>query len=141
MCVTLALMSVDITNITSLGIVELVRSAFPEDAALADGLLLRDGFDENAHFIWLEHFSQLTTDAIKRLEFTKVNQHLNLFSHIVAGGDEPTVQCIDVAYVESLMWDIKDDKLKREGWKLIPANLRTLYVAMWGERSFMNPVD
>jgi hypothetical protein len=55
-------------------------------------------------------------------------------------GDEATTRCIDVAYVESLMWDIKDDKLKQKGWKLIPTNLRALYVAMWGEQPFMKGV-
>lgn len=104
---------------------------------MADAILLRDGYEEDAHFTWLEHFSQFTTDAIKRLDFTRATDHLNLLSGIVAGGDEPTVRCIDVAYVESLMWDIKDDKLKREGWRRIPVNLRALYVAMWGEWPFM----
>jgi len=35
------------------------------------------------------------------------------------------------------MWDINDDKLKSQGWGLVPENLRALYVAMWGERPFM----
>jgi hypothetical protein len=135
--ITLALMSPDDSNLAALRIVEAVRAAFPEEAAMADAILLRDGYDEDAHFIWLEHFSQFTTDAINRLDFTRATDHLNLLSGIVAGGDEPTVRCIDVAYVESLMWDIKDDKLKREGWRLIPVNLRALYVAMWGEWPFM----
>lgn len=133
-------MSADAQDLAALRIVESVRAAFPEEAALVDAILLGDGYDEDAHFTWLERFSQFTTDAIKRREFTKAMEHLNLFSRILAAGDEPAVRCIDVAYVESLMWDIKDDKLKRKGWKLIPANIRALYVAMWGERPFMKGV-
>jgi len=46
-------------------------------------------------------------------------------------------RCIDVAYVEALMWDVKDPKMKREGWKPIPENLCALYVQMWGRQAFM----
>jgi hypothetical protein len=133
-------MSADGENMAALRLVESVRTAFPEEAALVDAILLRDGWYENAHFTWLERFSQFTTDAIKRGEFTKAAEHLSLISGLLAHGDEATSQCINVAYVESLMWDIKDDKRKRKGWKLIPANLKALYVAMWGKQSFMGKV-
>jgi hypothetical protein len=124
-------------NLAASSIVGAVRSAFAEEAAAVDEILLRDGYDEDAHFTWIERFSQFTTDAIKRKDFEKATSHMNLFSYILAAGNEATIQCIDVAYVESLMWDIRDEKQKREGWKLIPPNLRVLYVAMWGERPFM----
>lgn len=112
--------------------------AFPDEAAAIDELLLRDGYEEAAYFTWIERFSQLTTDAIKRGDFEKAAGHMNLLSCVFASGDEATKRCIDVAYVESLMWDIKEEKLKREGWRLIPSNLRALYIAMWGERPFMS---
>jgi hypothetical protein len=38
------------------------------------------------------------------------------------------------------MWDIKDDGSKREGWKLMPASIRTLYLKMWGKKPFMRGV-
>jgi hypothetical protein len=104
-----------------------------------DAILEQQGY-EDAPYIWLERFSQFTTDAIKRGDFGKASSQLALLSKLVATGDELTTRCIDVAYVESLMWDIKDDKRKCEGWKLIPANLRALYVAMWGTRPFMKGV-
>ena len=126
----------DAETVAAFQVVESVRTAFSDEGARVDAILLRDGYEDAPH-IWLEHFSQFTTDAIKRGEFAKATEHLNLLSALVLGGDEPTTRCIDVAYVESLMWDIEDDKLKREGWKLIPANLRVLYVALWGERPFM----
>jgi len=65
------------------------------------------------------------------------SRQLTLLSQLLAAGDEATARCIDVAYVESLMWDVKDPKMKREGWKLMPSNLRALYVQMWGQQSFM----
>lgn len=133
---TLALMSPVPEHVAALRLVEAVRAAFAEEAASVDAILEQQGYGDAPH-IWLERFSQFTTNAIKRGDFTKATKHLVLLSRLVASGDEQTRRCVDVAYVESLMWDIKDDRLKREGWKLIPANLKALYVAMWGRRPFM----
>jgi len=41
---------------------------------------------------------------------------------------------IDTYYTESLMWDIKDQKLKSWGWKLFPENIKRLYENMWGKK-------
>ena len=113
---------------------------FTRRPRVVDAILLQDGYDEDAYFSWLERFSQFTTDAVKRGEFTRAAEQLNLISRLLAAGDEATMRCIDVAYVESLLWDIADDELKREGWKLVPTNLRALYVAMWGEPAFTKGV-
>ena len=113
-----------------------LRIAFPEQAAQIDQAVDHDGYEDAPH-TWVERFSQFTTDAIKRGDSSTAMAHLKLVSRLLAAGDEATTRCIDVAYVESLMWDVRDDRLKREGWKLVPENLRRLYVAMWGERSFM----
>ena len=117
-------------------IVESIRAAWPEEAALIDEDLSACGF-ENAPHIWIERFSQFTTNAIGRGEFSTATRQLHLLSRLLAAGDGETAKCIDVAYVESLMWDIKDVKMKREGWKLMPENLRALYVQMWGQKPFM----
>lgn len=119
-------------------LVAAVRAVFPGEASAIDARLVQDGFEPGeAPHIWLEHFSQHTTDALKSGNTSLAEAQLKLMSRLLAGADEPTTRCIDVAYVEALMWDIKDVKLKRESWKLIPANLRRLYVAMWGEQPFM----
>ena len=120
-------------------VVASVRSAFPREARLIEAGL-RDGcydVEESPH-IWLERFSQLTTNAIKEGQQSKASEHFKLLSALLADADEPTTRCIDTAYVESLLWDIKDKKAKSDGWQLIPCNLRSLYIAMWGERSFMH---
>jgi hypothetical protein len=38
------------------------------------------------------------------------------------------------------MWDIEDDTVRRRGWSVIPDNLKLLYIAMWGKRSFMRDI-
>jgi hypothetical protein len=129
-------MSSDANKVAALRIVESIRRAFPKEATIVDAIVQRDGF-ENAHYIWVEQFSQLTTDAIRTGDYEKSKAHLILLSGVLGRGDDATKRCIDVAYVAPLMWDIKDDKLKREGWKLVPENLRSLYMKMWGQRPFM----
>lgn len=120
----------------ALRVVDEIRRAFPAEGAEIDVAHSRDGY-EGAPHIWIERFSQLTTNEIRRKEFAKACAHLNVLSRLVASGDESTRRCIDVAYVESLMWDIKDEKIRKAGWKVIPTNLRALYIEMWGERPFM----
>jgi hypothetical protein len=129
-------MSFDAENLAAQKVAESIRRAFPKEATIVDVIVQRDGF-ENAHYIWVEQFSQLTTDAIRTGDYEKSKAHLILLSGVLSRGDDAIKRCIDVAYVEPLMWDIKDDKVKREGWKLIPENLRFLYVRMWGQRPFM----
>lgn len=114
-----------------------VRASFREAAEDIDANMLSCGYDEDATHAWLERFSQLTTDAIKRKDFDTARGHLSLMSRLLSSCGEEATKCIDVAYVESLLWDIRDETLKREGWKIIPANLRALYLAMWRERDFM----
>ena len=46
------------------------------------------------------------------------------------------IECIDVGYVESLMWSL-DEKGRAWGWLLFPENLRRLYIEMWGKQPFM----
>jgi hypothetical protein len=130
-------MSQNAENLAAGEIVHSVRAAFPDEAVLIDAMLIRDGYDEEAYFTWLERFSQFTTDAIGRRDFRRAMAQLDLLSGLLTRGDERTKKCIDVAYVESLMWDVRDQKVKFEGWKLMPSNLKALYVAMWGEQPFM----
>jgi hypothetical protein len=118
------------------GIVKAIRQTFPEEGRRIDEELDRDGYEDAPH-IWIERFSQYTTDAIRRGDDEAASKHLKLLSRLLSSGGEDAARCIDVAYVESLMWDIKDVKRKSEGWRLIPPNLQALYVQMWGEKPFM----
>ena len=131
----------DAPTVAAHRIVELLRAAFPEDAVQADKRVGDQGFEPNeAPYLWVEHFSQLTTDAMKGRDFEKAAGHMREVSALLPNADEEVVKCIYVAYVESLMWDISDDERKAEGWKKVPQNLRQLYVQMWGERPFMKGV-
>ena len=129
-------MTNDAESHAALHVLAALRAADPFEAARIDEALAREGHVDAAH-TWIERFSRCTTDAIQRGDLSTAAGHLQLVSRLVGQGDAATVRCIDVAYVESLMWNIESDTVKRKGWQLFPANLRKLYVAMWGEKPFM----
>ena len=84
----------------------------------------------------MEAFSQATTNAIRKYDETTALAHLNYMSEKLKTATAIEKEFIDVYYVESLLWDIKDMKVKKWGWCLIPGNLQALYVALWGEPKF-----
>jgi hypothetical protein len=111
---------------------EEISARFPNEAKLADAYLAENWFDADAHEIWLEQFSQETTDAMSRRDEASVMEHLSFISQLLRNADAAVGQYIDVCYVESLMWNL-DEETKAWAWRLIPENLKSLYVAMWGE--------
>ena len=118
-------------------LVEKIIAAFPDDAAWVNARMQSQGFEpKEAPYIWVEQFSQRTTDALKARDNAKAELHLKLMSNLFLTADVASAKCIDVAYVESLMWDMKDEE-KKQGWLLIPQNLRNLYIEMWGNKPFM----
>ncbi|AJQ95608.1 hypothetical Protein YC6258_03572 [Gynuella sunshinyii YC6258] len=84
----------------------------------------------------METFSQFTTNAIKRFDERTVKAHFEYMSNKLKQASKVEAEYIDVYYVESLMWDIKDKKAKQWGWSLLPNNLRALYREMWGDSDF-----
>ena len=84
----------------------------------------------------IERFSQLTTDAIARGDENAAKRYLKFMEEQYNRGGNDCKKAIDTYYVESLLWNIKDMKVKKWGWSLIPDTLKELYVAMWGEPKF-----
>jgi len=124
-------------NFAAQQLVEKIIAAFPDDSAVVDARVQSQGFEpKDAPYIWIEQFSQLTTDALKAGDTTKARSHLQLISGLLDSPDGASANCVDVAYVEPLMWNMSEEE-KKQGWLAIPQNLRNLYVAMWGKRPFM----
>jgi len=84
----------------------------------------------------IERYSQLTTDAISRGDEKTAKKYLSFMEDQYLKGGENLKKAVDVYYVESLLWDIKDVKRKKWGWSLIPNALQELYIALWGEPKF-----
>jgi len=118
-------------------LIERIRSAFPEDAWVADKRTTDLGFDpHDTPPQWIEHFSRRTTDALTGGDNDRATAHLALLSGLLRIADSTTLECIDVYYVEPLMWGMSAEA-KRDAWKLIPKNLQDWYVRMWGQQPFM----
>jgi hypothetical protein len=103
---------------------------FPEEAEVVDAQML--DFDDDAYETWMERFCDTTNEAMARRDGPLVHAHLSFMSQQLADADEEGRQALDVAYTENLMWNL-DVEAKRWAWPRVPANLRQLYVDMWGE--------
>lgn len=123
-----------------IALIDAIYDAFPEVAVDLDRTLKYWRYEPHErHKIWpdlIERFSQLTTDAISRGEENIAIKYLSFIQQEYNSGGEEVKKAIDVYYVESLLWNIKDNKRKKWGWSLIPSELKTLYVKIWGEPKF-----
>lgn len=86
----------------------------------------------------MNEFSLMTSEAMRDRNEQVVQAHLSYVSNLLIGANEKVHEYIDVYYVEELMYDL-DEQSKQWGWFRIPENLRALYVAMWGQPSFLKP--
>lgn len=109
---------------------EAVAARFPEEAKTTDAQL--EFYDADAYETWLERFCDTTNTAMAQRDEQRVAAHLAFMSQQLEHGDDEVHRAIDVAYTENLMWNLDTDA-KRWAWARIPANLKRLYVEMWGE--------
>jgi hypothetical protein len=124
--------------------IQLLNAIYSEFPEVADELdkTLKHNWDHEPHErneMWallIERFSQLTTDAISRGDEEKAKIYLHFMEKKFLSGGKDCRKAIDVCYVETLLWDIKDLKKKKRGWSLIPKTLQELYIAMWGNPNF-----
>ena len=77
-------------------------------------------------------FARLTTQAMRDDNRQVAQSHLSLMSELLRTADEETREFIDVYYVEELFYGLTT-KQKKHAWPWLPANLKQLYVAMWGD--------
>lgn len=110
-----------------------IRSRFPEVSDRMDAWIEFQGFDQkdDNSYTEMESFSQTATDAIKRKDSDKVKVYMDYVSGRYKAGSDNVKKFIDVYFVESLMWDIKNRKLLKHGWTLIPPELKKLYIDLW----------
>ena len=112
-----------------------IRNKFPDVSVKIDEWMDRQGYDasDKMYTSMMEEFSQVTTDAIKAKDEEKALSYLSYMSEKLKSATSKEYEYIDVYYVESLLWDVKDKSTLRFGWDLIPDNLKNLYIEMWGK--------
>ena len=113
-----------------------IKTTFPDVGSLIDKRMADLGFGAKDTMFadMMECFSQATTNAIKAKDLETATKHLDYISKKLNSASEVEREYIDAYYTESLMWDIKDRKIKSWGWNLFPTNIKKLYEGMWGEQ-------
>jgi hypothetical protein len=114
-------------------LVKLIRSYFPDASEKTDESMIRMGFeheDEAYYYTWVEAFANETNSLMRERRQTEVEKHLIFFVRQFDMGSDSVKSCIDVSYVENLMWDL-DIEDKKWAWLLFPENLKLLYIDMW----------
>jgi hypothetical protein len=113
---------------------ETIRKALPDAAEKTDEIMRGRGFDsdENAVHLWVETLADVTNMYIRRRDQDEVRKELSFLSKQFERGTDAIRSCIEVSYVENLMWNLAPED-KKWAWPQIPENLKELYAAMWGE--------
>jgi hypothetical protein len=113
-------------------LVKLIRSYFPDASEKTDESMNRMGFEDEseAYGIWVEAFANETNSLMRERWQAEVEKHLIFFERQFDMGSDSVKSCIDVSYVENLMWDL-DIEDKKWAWSLFPENLKLLYIDMW----------
>ncbi len=114
-----------------------IKSKFPEVGVLIDQRMVSLEIEPELKMYteMFECFSQATTEAIKVKDSATASKYLSYMSNRLKNASEIEKEYIDVYYTESLMWDVKNRKIKSWGWKLFPPNIKKLYEDMWGEQN------
>lgn len=116
-------------------IVRSVLTSFPDLVPYFDEWVDRQGHSRGEYppYWVLERFADATTQAIVNRNEALANAYLELIERVLNDGDEGVEKFLDVSYCENLMWDVKDVKLKRWGWSILPRHIQRLYTDMWGK--------
>lgn len=114
-----------------------IRQELCDAAKKTDQIMLSRGFDPDGEFyyLWVEAFADTTNQLIRERNEQEFQKHLVFFSKQLDRGNDLIKKCIDVSYVENLMWNL-ENKDKKWAWPQIPKNLKRLYLVMWGKPTF-----
>lgn len=111
-----------------------VRTNFPEIALKADQIHIRRFLDDEFEFpyLWFESLSDsLNQEMVAGAAYEK---HAKLFAFVadtLSKGASEIHECIDVALVENLFWDVKSVQ-RKPYWDNLPASLKALYIGFHG---------
>ncbi|MBW1783419.1 MAG: hypothetical protein JRL30_22085 [Deltaproteobacteria bacterium] len=110
-----------------------IRRALPNAAAKTDKIMHERGYEseEDSEHLWVEALADVTNAHIQQRNQKEVKTQLRFFSEQFDRGPDAVKNCIDVSYVENLMWNLPPED-KKWVWPQIPENLQHLYIAIWG---------
>ena len=117
-------MSDDQSNETLL---EAICLAFPEVRSAMDAR-----WEAYMHSNRLEVFADLTTRELGKSDPSRGIAYLKFMSSKLRTAASTQRKFIDVSFAEVLFYNAPR-KSVQQGWPLVPANLKQLYIAMWGK--------
>lgn len=109
-----------------------IMKSFPDVAEHMMLIAKRHRSIANCTTEMIGEFARLTTQTMRDDNQAVAQSHLRLMSELLKTADEKTREYIDVYYAEELLFGMTPAQKKR-AWPLLPANLKQLYVAMWGD--------
>lgn len=112
-----------------------VMRRFPE---VAESMIARARANRsiaNSTTDMMEEFARQTQRAVRGGKASLAGSYLQFVSATLGTSDGTQREYIDVYFVEGLLHGLPP-AVQKEIWSLMPANLRQLHVAMWGEPAF-----
>ncbi|MEW6022475.1 MAG: hypothetical protein AB1807_10075 [Pseudomonadota bacterium] len=116
-------------------LVTALRARFPEEAALTDHWLRERGWDpadENTALSWVEAFADRTNEAVRRRDAEGVRAQTGFIAAAYRANPDALRVIVDVSYAENLLRECGAQD-KRWAWRWIAADIRQLFVEMWGD--------
>jgi hypothetical protein len=112
--------------------VQLIRSQFPLASTRTDQLMAERGFEieDDLLYLWIEALADVTNEFIRQRSESEIRRLFAFFSFRFDTENEKIKNCIEVSYVENLMFNAGTADAKWT-WPYFPENLKRLYVAMW----------
>jgi hypothetical protein len=113
-----------------LGLYESVRQAFPVITEKADRIHIRQWgeLDPDFAYSWFESLANALNGEMQR--GADYGDHKEIFEFVgraLVGATDEIHQCIDVAFVENLFWQVPSPKCAPY-WQQMPQPLRKLYL-------------
>jgi len=113
-----------------------IKARYPVISAKADAEYQRlwDDFEgEHYSYSWFEALANaLNKEMNKKVSVTEHQELLAVIGSSFESGDEAIRQCIDVAFVENLFWQVTPLEFMTAYWSALPENLKELYIAFHG---------
>jgi len=111
-------------------LLDVVRTRFPELAEKTDRMHMQRYMDEEfeLNFLWFECLADvLNAEMAAQVPYENYAPLFDFLSARVAEGKVKILECIDVAIVENMFFDVSAADAKPY-WKNLPQSLKELYV-------------
>ena len=108
-----------------------VRMDYPAVSASADRFHLKrwgDPLEVGDEYAWFEALADSLNEEMRRnIPYTKHSAMLDQLANAYVEGTQAVQQCIDVAFVENLFWQVPHEKCTPY-WLKLPLAIKQLYI-------------